>query len=111
MISNCKIAIIVFSINYANSRLCLQELEKITECCRSTTGLIVLPVFYDGVYPSDGTLQRGMVGEDFYEFVDRISMDEMSSQEEDSFLSWVADISKATEYSGSTHFVQIPEYR
>jgi hypothetical protein len=23
----------------------------------------------------------------------------------------VADISKATEYSGSTHFVQIPEYR
>ncbi|XP_073225609.1 disease resistance protein RPV1-like [Cicer arietinum] len=74
-IENCEVVVIVFSKNYVNSRLCLQELEKITECCRNSD-LIALPVFYNnGVYPCHGRLQRGMFGEGFHEFVDKISLD------------------------------------
>ncbi|MCH98209.1 NBS-containing resistance-like protein, partial [Trifolium medium] len=102
-IGHCQIAIIVFSINYANSRRCLQELEKITECCR-TSDLIVLPVFYDGIYPSNGSLKSGMFGEAFHDFVDRIS------KEEDKFMGWVAGISKAYKYSGPRYFLVIDIY-
>ncbi|MCI06144.1 NBS-containing resistance-like protein [Trifolium medium] len=46
------------------------ELEKITEFCR-TSDLIVLPVFYDGVYPSNGSLKSSMFGEAFHDLVKR----------------------------------------
>jgi hypothetical protein len=49
VIGKCKMAIILFSKNYAKSRRCLQELDKITECCRTTYDLIVVPLFYDGI--------------------------------------------------------------
>lgn len=103
VIEDCKVVVIVFSRKYVMSRSCLQELEKITECCQTTYGLIVLPVFYDGIHPCDGRLQRGMFGETFRHFLDRIlTEDETSSKVEDKFLSWVAVISKATAYSGSS---------
>ncbi|KAI9073650.1 hypothetical protein K1719_044393 [Acacia pycnantha] len=44
-IKESRIAIIVFSKNYAKSTFCLQELEKILECFREE-GRLVYPVFY-----------------------------------------------------------------
>jgi len=101
VIGECKIAVIIFSKNYTNSISCLQELEKIIECCRTTNGLIVLPV----LYPPQPSLQREMFGEPFHDFVHRISMQEIS-QEEDKFMTWVAAISKAAQYF--REFVFIP---
>jgi len=92
---------------YAHQPPLAKELEKITECCR-TSDLILLPVFYDGVNHSYGNLKRGMFGEDvFHDFIDSISMEEIS-KEEDKFMSWVAAISKPTTLSGPKDLVQIP---
>ncbi|XP_045827449.1 uncharacterized protein LOC123919545 isoform X2 [Trifolium pratense] len=103
VIGDCKVAVIVFSRNYVNSRSCIQEFEKITECCLTTGGLIVLPVLYDGLnnYSAIGTS-----GEAFHDFVHRIWIkeNESSSKEEDKFMSWVAAITKATTYSGLIDF-------
>ncbi|KAG2330526.1 hypothetical protein Bca52824_001706 [Brassica carinata] len=44
-IEHSKIAIIVFSKNYANSRWCLRELVKILEC-RDRNQQLVIPIFY-----------------------------------------------------------------
>ncbi|XP_039168931.1 disease resistance protein RUN1 isoform X1 [Eucalyptus grandis] len=44
-IEESYIAIIVFSVNYASSRWCLEEVAKIIEC-KEEKNLIVLPVFY-----------------------------------------------------------------
>ncbi|CAJ2655793.1 unnamed protein product [Trifolium pratense] len=112
VIEEFRTAMIIFSRNYANSRRCLIELEKITECCRTTDGLNVLPFFYDGVYPSYGRLKSGMFGEAFHDFVDRTTIKE-TSKEEDKLMSWVAAIStttdKASKFSGSIEPKQ--EYR
>ncbi|KAM7465625.1 hypothetical protein LguiB_013187 [Lonicera macranthoides] len=54
-IQHSRIAIIVFSKNYASSKWCLDEVVMILEWSRSTSsGQEVLPIFYD-VDPSDGT--------------------------------------------------------
>jgi hypothetical protein len=101
VIGECKISIIIFSRKYVNSTYCLQELEKITECCQTTAGLIVLPVLYDGLHPSYGSI----FGEAFHDFLDRISIEE-ASKVEDKFTAWVAAISnKAFQYSGSSALV------
>ncbi|PNY05216.1 disease resistance protein (TIR-NBS-LRR class) [Trifolium pratense] len=50
-IEESMISIIVFSINYADSRWCLDELVKIMKCHR-TIGQVVCPIFYD-VDPSE----------------------------------------------------------
>lgn len=50
-IQDSKVSIVVFSRNYPTSKWCLDELEQIMECRRSTKQM-VLPVFYD-VDPSD----------------------------------------------------------
>lgn len=105
VIRECKVAIIVFTKEYANSSSCIKELEKITECAR-TSDLIVLPVFYHGVYPSLGSLNgSSMFGEAFVSFLHRISM------EEDKFMTWVASITQATKYLGLSDFVHKPIYR
>lgn len=100
VIEDCKIAIIVFSRNYTESISCLQALEKITKCCR-TSDLIVLPVFYTA-----GSLDGGMFeGDVFHNFLDRIS------KEKDKFMSWVAEITKATKYFGPSDLVHKTKHR
>ncbi|MED6223664.1 hypothetical protein PIB30_076240 [Stylosanthes scabra] len=59
-IKGSRIAIIVFSENYAESTYCLDELVKILEC-QESDGQFVLPVFYD-VYHSDVRRQTGSYG-------------------------------------------------
>ncbi|XLS58511.1 hypothetical protein HN51_008266 [Arachis hypogaea] len=59
-IKGSRIAIIVFSQNYADSTYCLDELVKILEC-QESDGQFVLPVFYD-VYHSDVRRQTGSFG-------------------------------------------------
>nr|XP_034930712.1 disease resistance protein RPV1-like [Populus alba] len=64
-IQQSKISIIVFSIDYARSRWCLDELVMIMERKR-TTNSIVLPVFYD-VDPSQVRNQTGSFAAAFVE--------------------------------------------
>ncbi|XP_061993053.1 disease resistance protein RPV1-like isoform X2 [Rosa rugosa] len=60
-IEQSKISIIVFSINYASSKWCLDELVKILECKKSNQQE-VRPVFYK-VNPSDIRNHRGSFAE------------------------------------------------
>ncbi|XP_028760659.1 TMV resistance protein N-like [Neltuma alba] len=56
-IQESRIAIIVFSENYANSTFCLQELEKILECFKEESRLIYAVFYY--VDPSELRRPRG----------------------------------------------------
>ncbi|GAU43798.1 hypothetical protein TSUD_285500 [Trifolium subterraneum] len=76
-IEESRIAIIIFSTNYANSRWCLEELVKIMEC-HITIGQVVLPVFYD-VDPSEVRHQTGEFGKTFHSLLNRISKEEDDS--------------------------------
>ncbi|KAI9071818.1 hypothetical protein K1719_046222 [Acacia pycnantha] len=60
-IHESRIAIIVFSKNYANSSFCLQELVQILECFKKE-GRLIYPVFYD-VDPSEIRHQTGSYAE------------------------------------------------
>ena len=70
-----RIAVIVFSRNYAASSWCLKELEKIMECRRSLKQ-IVLPVFYD-VDPSDVRNQKGSLEMTFTTHEERFGLDKV----------------------------------
>lgn len=72
-IQSSRFSIIVFSRNYADSILCLQELSEIINC-RKTLGHTVLPVFYN-VDPSHVRNQRGSFGEAFARHEERMVSD------------------------------------
>ncbi|XP_024169380.1 disease resistance protein RUN1-like isoform X1 [Rosa chinensis] len=63
IIQECRISLIVFSENYADSSWCLEELVQIMEC-RRTLGQLVFPIFYH-VDPSDVRKQKGSFGKAF----------------------------------------------
>ncbi|XP_031262382.1 TMV resistance protein N-like [Pistacia vera] len=56
-IEESKISVIIFSKEYASSKWCLDELEKILEC-KEKNGQMVMPVFYH-INPSDVRKQTG----------------------------------------------------
>jgi hypothetical protein len=60
-IQESRIFIPVFSINYASSSFCLDELVHIIHCFK-TKGCLVLPIFYD-VEPTHVRHQTGSYGE------------------------------------------------
>ncbi|XP_045833274.1 disease resistance-like protein CSA1 [Trifolium pratense] len=77
-IGQSKIAIVVLSRNYANSKWCLLELERIVEMGR-TNGTLVLPVFYE-VDPSEVRYQTGEIGKAFEYLISTISVDEYTKR-------------------------------
>ncbi|MCI25122.1 TMV resistance protein N, partial [Trifolium medium] len=60
--------------NYANSKWCLMELERIVEMSR-TNGMLVVPVFYE-VDPSEVRNQTGEFGKAFDSLISTVSVDE-----------------------------------
>ncbi|XP_028751318.1 TMV resistance protein N-like [Neltuma alba] len=70
-IGSSKIAIIVFSREYAASKWCLEELSIIMELHKSNCQ-VVLPVFYD-VDPSEIRNQTSSFGKAFKDLINRIS--------------------------------------
>ncbi|XP_022155221.1 TMV resistance protein N-like isoform X2 [Momordica charantia] len=92
-IQRSKIAIIVFSKGYADSRWCLEELVKIMEC-RRTLNQLVLPVFYD-VDPSDVRNQKGSFGEAFSRY-----QLHFGSENYNKILSWRMALTEAANLAG-----------
>ncbi|PHT52411.1 hypothetical protein CQW23_06873 [Capsicum baccatum] len=86
-IEESRIALIVFSKNYANSTWCLDELTKIMECNKQK-GQIVLPVFYD-VDPSTVRKQKHSYGEAFGKHEERFKVQK-----------WRAALEEAANLSG-----------
>ncbi|CAJ2665830.1 unnamed protein product [Trifolium pratense] len=70
-IEESRISIIIFSRNYADSRWCLDELDRIMKSHR-TTGKAVLPVFFD-VDPSEVRHQKGAFGKAFQNLLKKMS--------------------------------------
>ena len=65
-IEELKFAIVIFSINYAFSTWCLEELVHIVRCSKEK-GLEVWPIFYH-VDPSDVRKQKGTFAKAFDEY-------------------------------------------
>ncbi|KAB2610176.1 TMV resistance protein N-like [Pyrus ussuriensis x Pyrus communis] len=63
-IEGSRIAVVVFSKSYAESRWCLRELSMIMRCREDQEGKVVYPIFYD-VDPSKVRKQSGSIGEAF----------------------------------------------
>ncbi|XP_024017549.1 TMV resistance protein N-like [Morus notabilis] len=68
-IKKSKIAIIIFSKDYASSTWCLRELEHILECHRDNKQMVI-PIFY-GVNPSDIRKQKGSYAKSFIKHTKR----------------------------------------
>ncbi|MCI28173.1 TMV resistance protein N, partial [Trifolium medium] len=92
-IGQSTISIVVLSTNYANSRWCMLELEKIMEIGRSK-GLVVVPVFYE-VDPSEVRRQKGQFGTQFEGLISTISVDESTE------INWRRELSNICGIAGS----------
>ncbi|CAI0394262.1 unnamed protein product [Linum tenue] len=60
-IGESKVYIPIFSLNYASSKWCLQELVEIVKCCKQREGHLILPIFYL-VEPEAVRHQQGTYG-------------------------------------------------
>lgn len=89
-IETSRIAVIVFSINYAASSWCLDELAKIMECKRRLQQ-IVLPIFYN-VKPSKLHALKGNLAQVFASHVERFG--------EDKVQRWRAALTEAANLAG-----------
>ncbi|XLR13535.1 hypothetical protein S83_041473 [Arachis hypogaea] len=90
-----QVLIVVFSINYASSTWCLQELAKIADCIE-IPGQRVLPVFYD-VSPTEVRRQSGNYEKAFIKHEQRFKDDaEMTEQ----VRRWRADLTQVANLSG-----------
>ncbi|CAL9232841.1 unnamed protein product, partial [Arabidopsis halleri] len=92
-IEKSKIAIIVFSTNYANSAWCLRELVKILEC-RNRNQQLVIPIFYK-VHKSDVEKQNKSFAVPFK--LPELTFPGVSPVE---ILSWKAALASASNISG-----------
>jgi hypothetical protein len=77
-IGQSRICIVVLSRNFANSKWCMMELERIVEISK-TKDMVVVPVFYE-VDPSDVRNQTGEFGQKFNSLLSTISVDEYTKQ-------------------------------
>ncbi|XP_021976326.2 receptor-like protein kinase ANXUR2 [Helianthus annuus] len=87
-IQDSQIVIVIFSLNYASSSWCLDELELIMEN-RHKRGQIVIPVFY-GVEPSEVVLQTSY-------YLKALAMPELNMNKVES---WRKALVEATNLSG-----------
>ncbi|XP_075671027.1 uncharacterized protein LOC142640686 isoform X3 [Castanea sativa] len=99
-IESSRISIIIFSINYANSSWCLDELAKIIECRKN--GQLVLPIFYN-VCPSDVRKLEGDFGEAF-------SKHEEKLEDKKRVQRWREALYEAANISGFCYVHCYPEY-
>ncbi|XP_052117731.1 disease resistance protein RPV1-like [Arachis duranensis] len=91
-IKGSRIAIIVFSENYADSTYCLDELVKILEC-QESDGQIVFPVFYD-VSHNDVRHQTGSYGEGIAKHEEKFKDDPSKVQK------WKRALNRAADFTG-----------
>ena len=91
-IEDSMISVVVFSENYAHSKWCLDELDKIMQCSREK-GQKVLPIFYH-VDPSDVRKQTGSFGEAFARY------GRYGNVTEERVLRWRAALSQAGGLAG-----------
>jgi hypothetical protein len=89
-IEESHISVIIFSKNYASSRWCLDELEKIMECKRKH-GQKVLPVFLH-IDPTDVRKQTGSFGEAIAEHEIKENIDKVGS--------WRTSLTEAANLAG-----------
>jgi len=91
-IQESRISVVVFSKGYASSTNCLDQLVLIMDA-RRTTGLLVLPVFYN-VDPSELSEQKGLFEEAFAKH-EKSFLKEMARVE-----SWRAALKEAADLAG-----------
>ncbi|KAI9105116.1 hypothetical protein K1719_022832 [Acacia pycnantha] len=94
-IENSRMAITVFSKNYASSTFCLKELVKIHEWV-NLKGRLVLPIFYD-VEPTEVRHQKGCYGQALFEHIENLRADK------DTINSWKLALQEVSNISGYHH--------
>ncbi|XP_027909067.1 TMV resistance protein N-like [Vigna unguiculata] len=95
VIQKSRMAIIIFSRNYASSAFCLNELVQILKC-HAEGRMRILLVFYD-VHPSEVRNQSGSYGEAFAKHEERFNYDK------DKLQDWRSALRSAANFSGYLH--------